>query len=230
VRDVGPVEAQHVLARLGHEPVAHGRVREHERHHLRERARVARGEAQADVVVGDDLAQAAGVGHDARAAARHRLERDEAERLVQRRHDAEVGDPVQRVQEVVADPAEERAVRVEAEPPRLRLELRAVRPRAGDEEPHAPDPPDHAGQRVERDLEALLVHEPAGEQHEPLVGRRMLRAQRGEVADRAQVARVDAVRHDRHGVLGEAEDVGDVAAHVVAADDDAVRPACHPRL
>ena len=43
-------------------------------------------EAQADaLVVGHDLAQAAGVGHDARAARGHRLERDEPERLVDRR-------------------------------------------------------------------------------------------------------------------------------------------------
>src|SRR3954468_24639618 len=166
-RDVTPVEAQHVLARLRDEPVAHRRIGEHERHHLRKRARVARGEAQPDVVVGHDLAQAAGVGHDARAAARHRLERDEPERLVQRRHDAQVGDPVERVQQVVADPPEEVPVRVEPEPSRLRLELGAVRARAGDEEPHAPDAADHAGQRVERDLEALLVDAPAGEQDEP---------------------------------------------------------------
>ena len=59
---------------------------------------------------GHDLAQAAGVGDDAGTARRHRFERDEAERLVDRGHDADVGDPVERVKDVVADPAEERAV------------------------------------------------------------------------------------------------------------------------
>ena len=89
--------------------------------HLPERLGVARAEAQADgLVARHDLAQAAGVGDQARAAGRHRLERDQPERLVDRRHDGQVGDPVERVQHVVADPAEERAVVVQAERARLR--------------------------------------------------------------------------------------------------------------
>jgi hypothetical protein len=75
--DVRPVEAGHVGRGLGDEAEAQRRVGQHPLHHLRQRARVARAEAQADVLVGDDLAQAAGVGHDARAAAGHRLERHE---------------------------------------------------------------------------------------------------------------------------------------------------------
>ena len=49
-------------------------------------------------------------------------------------------------------------------------------------------------QRLERELEALLVDEPADEQHELLVGRGEARAQRVEVVDRLQVHRVDPVR------------------------------------
>ena len=67
------------------------------------------------------------------------------------------------------------------------------------------------GQRVERELEALLVDEPADEQHELLVGRGEARAQRLEVLDRLQVDRVDPVRDHADPVLVEAVDVGDVA-------------------
>jgi hypothetical protein len=110
-----PVEAQHVLARLGDQPRAPGVVGQHLLEDLAQRGRVARREAQPDgAVAGDDLAQAAGVGDDAQAARRHRLERDDPERLVDRRHDAQVGDAVERVQHVVADPAQERAVALQS--------------------------------------------------------------------------------------------------------------------
>src|SRR4051794_39897009 len=122
--DVLPVEGQDVLARLGHEAVAKILVGQHLGHPPAERARVLRAEAQPHVEVRDDLPQAAGVGDDARAARGHRLERDEPERLVDRWHDGEVGDPVERVQDVVADPAHEGAVVLEAELLRLGLELR----------------------------------------------------------------------------------------------------------
>jgi len=85
-------------------------------------------------------------------------------------------------------------------------------------------------ERIEGDLEALLVDEAAGEQDQPLVRRGMPRAQRCEVADRPQVELVDPIRDDRHPVLRDAEDVGDMAAHVVAADDHALRAPRHPRL
>ena len=84
--------------------------------------------------MGDDLAQAAGVGDDAGAARGHRLERDEPERLVDRGHHADVGDPVERVQDVVADPAEEGAVVHQPELLGLASQLLLVGARAGDEE------------------------------------------------------------------------------------------------
>ena len=59
--------------------------------HAAERGGVARGEAQADRALdGHDLAEAAGVGDHAQAPGRHRLERHQPERLVDRRHDAQV--------------------------------------------------------------------------------------------------------------------------------------------
>ena len=88
---------------------------------------VARAEAQAHVLVRHHLAQAAGVGHEAGAARGHRLERHQPERLVDRGHHRQVGDPVERVQHVVADPAEEGAVLVEAELARLLAQLLLVR-------------------------------------------------------------------------------------------------------
>jgi hypothetical protein len=113
-----------MLRRLGHEPVAQHVVAEDLLHHRRQRGRVAGAEAQPDALAaGDDLAQAAGVGDDARAAGGHRLEGHEPERLVQRRDHAEVGDRVERVQHRVVDPAEEDAVALEAEPARLRPEV-----------------------------------------------------------------------------------------------------------
>jgi hypothetical protein len=73
------------------------------------------------------------------------------------------------VQHVVADPAEERAVLPQAQPARLGLQFRLVRAAAGDQEADVSDPLDHARQRVQRQLEALLVDQPADQQHELLV-------------------------------------------------------------
>ena len=133
-RDVEPVERQHVIRCLGDETVAQLGIGQHLLGHLRERLGVARAEAQADVVGRHDLAQSARVGDDARAAAGHRLERDQPERLVDRRNDREVGDPVERVQHVVADPADERAVLHQAELLGLVLQFLFVRAGAGDDE------------------------------------------------------------------------------------------------
>ena len=110
------------------------------------------------------------------------------------------------------------------------LQLRLVRARAGDEEAHPPGAPDDLRQRVERELKALLVDEPADEQHEALVGRGEARAQLVEVADGLQVGGVDPVRDHRDPPLVDLVDVGDVAAHVVRARDDVVGAARHPGL
>ena len=103
-------------------------------------------------------------------------------------------------------------------------------PEPGDEEAHVAQPLDQARQRLERELEALLVDEPADQHDQPLVRRGEARAQRVEVVDRLEVERIDAVGDHRHPVLLEAVDVGDVAAHVVRARDDAVRAVGHPAL
>jgi hypothetical protein len=101
------------------------------------------------------------------------------------------------VQDVVADPARERSVADQPGPARLLLELGLVHAGAGDEKAHPAGAADDVRQRVERELKALLVDEPADEQHEPLVRRGEARAQLVEVGDRPQVARVDAVRRRR---------------------------------
>src|SRR5580693_4372897 len=106
--DVRPVEGEHVLGCLGDEPVAQLLVYEQPFDHDAEVLGVAAVEAQADTLArGDDLTQAAGVGDDAGTARGHRLEGDKAERLIQGGHHAEIGDAIERVQGVVADPAEE---------------------------------------------------------------------------------------------------------------------------
>ena len=122
---------------------------------------------------------------------------------------------------------------VEAEAARLVLELPLVRARASDQEAHATDARDHAvgpGQRLERVLEALLVDEPADEQDELLLGRGELRAEAGEVLDGLQVVGVDPVGRDDDALLVDPEDVGDVAAHVVRADQHLVGDVDHPAL
>src|SRR4051794_26308168 len=83
-RHVDPVEAQHMLRGFGDEPVAQRIVGEQPLDHRLEVLGVAAVEAQPDALVRrHDLAQPARVGDDARAARGHRLEGDEAERLVQ---------------------------------------------------------------------------------------------------------------------------------------------------
>ena len=116
------------------------------------------------------------------------------------------------------------------EPLGLLLELGLGGAGAGDQEAHVAEPLDQARQGVEREVEALLVDEPADEQDQPLVRPRVAGAQPRQVGDRLQVAGVDAVgdRGDLRG--GDPEHVGDVAAHVVRAGDHAVGVADHPPL
>ena len=116
----------------------------------------------------------------------------------------------------------------QAELARLGLEIALGGARAGDQEAHVAEPLDHARERVEREVEALLVDEPPDEQHEPLLRRRVLRPQPRKVGDRLEIVRVDAVGHHRHAVLVDPEHLGDVAAHVVRAGDHAVGRAHHP--
>ena len=93
-----------------------------------------------------------------------------------------------------------------------------------------PSPLDQPGQRLERELEALLVDEPAHQQHQPLVRLGELRAQGVEVVDRHEVGRVDAVRDHRDALLVEPVDVGHVLAHVRRAGDHALGAVRHPLL
>ena len=65
---------------------------------------------------------------------------------------------------------------------------------------HAAESVDQPRYRVEREMEPLLVHEPADEQHQLLVLRREPRAQPGQVGDRLQVGRVDPVRDSGHPI------------------------------
>ena len=134
------------------------------------------------------------------------------------------------MQDVVADPADEGAVVVEAQVVRLIAQLGLGRPGAGHDEAHVADALDQPGQRLERELEALLVDEPAHQQHEQLVAVREAGAQRVEVADRHELGRVDPIGDDRYPALLEPVDVGDVLAHVRGAGDHALGTVGHPAL
>ena len=89
---------------------------------------------------------------------------------------------------------------------------------------------DQPRQGLERELEALLVHQPAHEQHEPLVGRREARAQRVQVVHRHELGWVDPVRDHVHAALLEPVDVRHVLAHVRGAGDQALGAVGHPAL
>ena len=116
------------------------------------------------------------------------------------------------------------------EPPRLALELGLGGAGAGDDEAHVAEPADHRRERVEREVEALLVDEPADEQHEPLVGRGEARAQAGRSATTGSRSRgsipfgITVTRRARRRTRR------DVAAHVVRARDHAVGAPHHRAL
>ena len=133
--DVEPVEAAQVLVGLGDQATAQLVVGEHPDGDLHQRLGIAGAEAQPGFLVRDDLAQATGVGDDAGTAGGHRLQRHQPEGLVDRGHHANVGDPVERVQHVVADPAEEGPVPHQPKLLGLAPQLLLVGAGAGDQEP-----------------------------------------------------------------------------------------------
>ena len=137
---------------------------------------------------------------------------------------------VERVQHVVADPAQEDAVVVEPELGGLALEVGLGGPGAGHDEAHVPEPLDHARERLERQLETLLVNQPPDQQHEPLIGLCEARAEGVQVVHGHQLGGVDAVGDHGDPVLLEAVDVGHVLAHVGGAGDDPLSAVGHPSL
>ena len=119
----------------------------------------------------------------------------------------------------------------EPQAPGLGLQLLLGGAGAGDDETHVAEAADRLGERVERQMEALLVDEPAHEQDQALVRRGVLRAQRGEVLVHVlEVVRVDSVRHDRDATGRHAERARHVAAHVMRTRDHVVRAPHHRAL
>jgi hypothetical protein len=113
--------------------------------------------------------------------------------------------------------------RCRAQAPRLALELGLRGAGAGDDEADVARALDHRRERVEREVKALLVDQPADQQHEPLVGRGVLRAQPRQVGDHGlEVARVDSVLDHGDPLRRDAEHARDVAAHVPRAGDHVV--------
>ena len=231
-RHVGPVEGQHVLGGLGHQPVAQRLVGEQPLDHRRQVLGVAAVEAQAHAVVrGHDLAQAAGVGHDARAARGHRLQRHEPERLVQRGHHGEVGDPVERMQHVVADPAQEGAVGVEAELGGLAAQVLLGGARPGDQEAHVAEPLDQP-RAAPRARAGSPSRRPAGPPAGPAARRARRSAARSASRSSTGTSSDGSIPLGitRDALLLEAVDVGHVLAHVGRAGDHAVGAVGHPAL
>ena len=145
---------------------------------------------------------------------------------------ADVGDRIERMQDVVVDPADKSAVLEQAELRGLLFQLLLVRARASDHEARAGQPLDQLRHRLEGVLEALLVDEAADQQHELLL-------RGGELAPQAlqlggvlglQVMGVVAVGDHPVGVLVDAEDVGDLLGHVGRADGDPVAAVDDPAL
>ena len=76
-----------------------------------------------------------------------------------------------------------------------------VRARARDDEAHVSDPLDEAGQRLEGQLEPLLVHQPSHQEDQPLVRVRKLCAKAVEIRDRNEVRGIDPVGDHRDAVV-----------------------------
>ena len=91
---------------------------------------------------------------------------------------------------------------------------------------------DHPRHRLERQLEALLVDEAADQQDQLLVGGGELGAQPAQLVGvlRLQVFGVDPVGDHGHPLLLDAEDVGDLLAHVVGAGDHPLGAVRDPAL
>ncbi len=92
----------------------------------------------------------------------------------------------------------------------------------GDQEAHRTDRAQQPGQRVDRQLEALLVDQAPGEE-DALLARARLPVGR-------RPGRLDAVDDHLDPILLDAEHVDQVAAHVVRADDQPVGPVDRPAL
>ncbi len=114
----------------------------------------------------------------------------------------------------------------------LALQLRLVGAGAGDQEARPGGLLDHPRHRLERELEALLVDEPADQQDQLLVGLGELRAQPPQLGGvlGLEVVGVDPVGDHGHPLLLDAEDVGDLLAHVVGAGDHPLRAVGDPAL
>lgn len=137
-------------------------------------------------------------------------------------------DSVERVEHVVADPAQEGPLAVQTQAPGLPAQLRLGGAGAGDHEAHPAELFDHRRERVEREVEALLVHESPDQQHEPLVRLAVPGPELAQIAGhRHQVARIDPVLDRRDPGAWDTEHARHVASHVPRAGDHTVSVTGH---
>ena len=122
-------------------------------HRVGERLRVAGRDDEARLAVGDDLGQAADVARDHRPAALHRLQRDHAEALAERRDD-DGSRGLDRALDRRDEPQEANRLR-EAELVRVRLERGLERPLSRDVEHEVGDAAAGLRERAQEDEMAL---------------------------------------------------------------------------
>ena len=118
----------------------------------------------------DELAQATGVTDDQRRPGGRRLEGHQPERLVDRRHDGDVGGGGKRGELVRWDPAEERHRPTEPKPSGVGTQVGTLRPFSRDHQAQPGVPAAQPGQRVEQGVAALLPLQPSGEDEQRSVG------------------------------------------------------------
>ena len=136
------------------------------------------------------------------------------------------------MQYVVADPADERPVLHQPELLGLAAEFLLVCAGAGDDEAGLRQALDDLGQRLECELEALLVDQPTDEEDQGLVWLCELGAQPAQlvVVVGLQILRIDPVRDHLDPLLVDPEDVDHLLAHEGRADQHPVRAVRDPAL
>ena len=185
-------------------------------------AGVARLEQQSGARALDQLGQTAGTGHDEGRPTRERLERHDAERLVQRRN-GDTARPVHEVAKVVvaqeAGQVNEIADALDVD---LGLELGEVAPAPADDALDARDARSQPRHCRRQQLEALLVLDAPPGDHQRLTLGRILAAR--------PPRRVDAVRHAVGLLRGQLEADQHLIGHEAGAGNHGVGPVGQPGL
>ena len=171
----------------------------------------------------DDLPQSARIAGNDGGAGRHRLQGDDAKRLVEGREHRHVGDAKHLLERAAGHESGEQHLVLQAIPSDEPLELIALAP-AHDEELRVRLFGEDGAGGVEQELDALFADEPAHVHHDLLVRKgelgppirpRLLRPLEREFC------RVHAVEHDIDLVLGASEQARGLPSHELGTHDHA---------